>query len=321
MKKVSYTTASEGQAIAIDYRVANVKHPVCSAGTVTSKGYWIALGPSGGFITTHPLEAKNDSIKVDKFNGVYWLNLDRQGNGHKQMCEMIDDVPGAVAPRANAGPEGEAARPVQLRKSPLTPSSAEWDQHQATHCPFRSWCPSCVAGRLQEDPHYKKPDVEDGPPRVYMDFAFLSEGSSKAGSAATVLVILDRRSNATRAAMVPGKGVDEFMVSCVCTALDDWGHHEVILRGDNEPAMSLLIDRVQEFRKGKRTVVESRVAKDAKSGGAIENANKRVVGMSRTLRSRFCERTGLAVSVTSPLLPWIVRHGSWLLERYQVSEG
>ena len=43
--------------------------------------------------------------------------------------------------------------------------------------------------------------------------------------------------------------------------------------------------------------------------------------MSRTLRSRFCERTGLAVCVASPLLPWIVRHGSWLLERYQVSEG
>ena len=71
MKRVSHITASEGQALAIDYRVANVKHPVCSAGAVASKRYWIALGPSGGFITTQPLEATADAIKVDKFNGVY----------------------------------------------------------------------------------------------------------------------------------------------------------------------------------------------------------------------------------------------------------
>ena len=70
MKKVRHTTASEGQPLVIDYRVANVKHPVCSAGAVTGKGYWIALGPSGGFIITEPLEMKAGAIKVDKVKGV-----------------------------------------------------------------------------------------------------------------------------------------------------------------------------------------------------------------------------------------------------------
>ena len=44
------------------------------------------------------------AIKVDKFNGVYWPNLDKQVQ--KQVCGLTEDTPKEVAPQALAGAEG-----------------------------------------------------------------------------------------------------------------------------------------------------------------------------------------------------------------------
>ena len=41
----------------------------------------------------------------------------------------------------------EARRPEKVR-DPSAPTRAQWEEHQATHLPFRAWCPHCVAGRL-----------------------------------------------------------------------------------------------------------------------------------------------------------------------------
>ena len=57
MKEVQYRTTIEGQPLVIEYRAANVRHPACAADAVTSKGYWIAIGPIGGFIAIEPVVA------------------------------------------------------------------------------------------------------------------------------------------------------------------------------------------------------------------------------------------------------------------------
>ena len=43
----------------------------------------------------------------------------------------------------------EALAPVVLR-DPGAPTTAEVELHNATHLPFRSWCPSCVSGKARE---------------------------------------------------------------------------------------------------------------------------------------------------------------------------
>ena len=43
--------------------------------------------------------------------------------------------------------EGEEARAPRAARSPLQPTRAEWEAHQATHLPYRSWCRFCVEGR------------------------------------------------------------------------------------------------------------------------------------------------------------------------------
>ena len=72
--------------------------------------------------------------------------------------EVIGELP-------PAGAEGQAqeeqteltgetigARPI---RSPVQPSSAEYERHCLTHVPFRSWCHYCVVARARSSPHRK----------------------------------------------------------------------------------------------------------------------------------------------------------------------
>ena len=40
--------------------------------------------------------------------------------------------------------EAPEAPKVKLKGSPCLPSKSEVDRHDATHCPYRSWCSACV---------------------------------------------------------------------------------------------------------------------------------------------------------------------------------
>ena len=51
--------------------------------------------------------------------------------------------------------EQEEARKPMIRRAPREPTKQEIDDHDATHLPFRSWCPMCVAGKAKHWPHLK----------------------------------------------------------------------------------------------------------------------------------------------------------------------
>ena len=69
-------------------------------------------------------------------------------------------------------------RPKVLR-DPGQPSQKEREEHEATHLPFRSWCPHCVRGAAR-DAQSKNISAEmscSGIPRVYIDYCFFTEES------------------------------------------------------------------------------------------------------------------------------------------------
>ena len=51
------------------------------------------------------------------------------------------------------GGESEPAERVKVMKDPGQPTWREYEEHRATHSPFRSWCPHCVAGQATGKPH------------------------------------------------------------------------------------------------------------------------------------------------------------------------
>ena len=93
------------------------------------------------------------------------------------------------------GPEeAVAAKPA---RDPCAPTKAERDAHEATHLPFRSWCPFCVAGRRDNPPHTKRPEEERQVPEVMLDYAFVRRNDET--ETATILLLKDRDSRAMRA--------------------------------------------------------------------------------------------------------------------------
>ena len=63
----------------------------------------------------------------------------------------------------------EAAIP-RVCMNPGRPSKREIEEHEATHMPYRSWCPHCVRGRGQASPHPRgKTKPENQLPTIALD--------------------------------------------------------------------------------------------------------------------------------------------------------
>ena len=112
--------------------------------------------------------------------------------------------------------EDHGASRIRAMKAPAPPSRQEVLEHNILHCPFRAWCPECVAGKCKSKPHVsKKGEEEQSVPLVAFDYAFLGDASVKASPVAEekaeikVLVGRDKRSRVYCSIVVPQKGVDQ----------------------------------------------------------------------------------------------------------------
>ncbi len=47
--------------------------------------------------------------------------------------------------RHEAEDGGEEDAEAKVKMAPMQPSKTERERHEVTHCPYRSWCPICVA--------------------------------------------------------------------------------------------------------------------------------------------------------------------------------
>ena len=84
----------------------------------------------------------------------------------EEVPEVDVDIPeeDAESLRADGGFGHSAeAHEARSKPSPRRPSSEAIEAHYRTHCPFRSWCPVCVAASGREDPH---PRERAEPPRM-----------------------------------------------------------------------------------------------------------------------------------------------------------
>ncbi len=67
----------------------------------------------------------------------------------KYMCEPCGEAEGLKAVRA-----------------PKMPTPKEVEDHELTHCPYRSWCEHCVRGQAKDDQHrtVKGPEKDTAKP-------------------------------------------------------------------------------------------------------------------------------------------------------------
>ena len=108
--------------------------------------------------------------------------------------------------------ELESSMP-KVAPSPYAPSRQQRAEHNVTHCPFRSWCAHCVAGKCKSTPHSVKTGKKDQSdlPNIGVDYAFMSDKGDQAGTKIGEIKILGieyDESKYTSAAPVPQKGID-----------------------------------------------------------------------------------------------------------------
>ena len=130
-----------------------------------------------------------------------------------------EDPPMCVSCESDApgGSHEETTETVKGYKSPQTPfapSRQERAEHNVAHCPFRSWCAHCVAGKGKGKPHFAStPSVKEAAsiPLIGVDYAFVNNTNAddEEWAEIKIMAIKDSVSKYVFAIPVPVKGLGE----------------------------------------------------------------------------------------------------------------
>ena len=215
--------------------------------------------------------------------------------------------------------QGEEGAEVKVAALPKPPKAEEVEIHNATHLPFRSWCPHCVRGKAKAHPHHRakrKGEV----PVVSIDYMFMSQkqgvGEEKG---MPILVMKDRESGTVMSRLVPEKGATGYAVKRLAQDIDLLGYNKLVLKSDQEPAIIALKAAVKRENINNIILEESPVA-DSQGNGMVERAVQEVQGQVRTLKDALETRYGIKVLGGHTCLPWLVSHAGNLISRYKKME-
>ena len=111
----------------------------------------------------------------------------------------------------------------KIMKRPYTPTRQEVEEHMATHMPFRSLCPHCVAGRAVAGPHVHGDRSSEMGITWSMDFCFLSS-LDRDEQTAPILVFYDDYLGTIWALGVESKELNKVIVYYALRRLDVSGH-------------------------------------------------------------------------------------------------
>ena len=216
------------------------------------------------------------------------------------------------------GDREEAQVPKVLR-DPGAPSQKEIETHNVTHLPYRSWCPSCVAGKARDRGHHRQQGpMEKQVPEVVFDYCFMNcEGEEES---VAIQVARDRRTRAVFAHVVPRKGMThEYGAKIMVSDLGRLGYHEIILKCDGEPALRSVQEEVKHRREAP-TILENSPVGDSRANGAAERAIQAVEEQVRVIKNGLETRIGMKISGKHPVTFWLIEHAADLLTKYAVGE-
>ena len=131
--------------------------------------------------------------------------------------------------------ESEETRRPKQRALPANVRKEEFDAHQLTHLPNRSWCDHCAKGKAVDDTHRPMIDPHRGEAKMGMDYFFLARATDPQHAKA-VLNCLDFQSGAVFSAMVV-KGGDPYALAKVLKAIKFTGRTRLIIISDQENAV------------------------------------------------------------------------------------
>ena len=158
--------------------------------------------------------------------------------------------------------------------------------------PFRSWCPTCVAARAADRPHWRRKAIEGVKEEVSFDYCFMKDETG--GSSVTVIVGKDRKSGIFLGHVVPCKGAStEWIVAQLNRDLKKMGYYGLVtLKSDQEASITEVLQEVAKGRGSVRTVIESAPRGDSAGNGHAERAVRSVEESVRLQKLALESRLG-----------------------------
>ena len=241
--------------------------------------------------------------------------LDRQWTGSTNFEE---DVEYKYEYDTDNEEETQQAQRPRGMKAPQQPTRQERFEHELTHLPYRSWCPICVKSKGRTDNHPKQTSKQ---PVIQVDFTYMKAFGDK--QVLPVLTAIDVESGMAMAVLVQDKNQQQqYLVRCLQTFMFECGRAQATLspttlQTDQEEFILNLLKTVAQ-NLGANINVRQSPAYSSQSQGSIERYHRTLMGQVRALLQQVTISYNLTLSVQHPILPWIVRHAAWLLNRYAI---
>ena len=214
-------------------------------------------------------------------------------------------------------------RKVTRIADPSQPSKEEVEEHEKSHVPYRSWCRHCVRGGAKDMPH-RKCEEKVTIPEVHADFIFMGEEEHPRETVA-ILIMRDRTTKMSLATALPSKSTGTFAAERAWCFLREigLGKGDMVLKADQESAIQAILKDVEKLRgenKAGRTIMEASPVGSHQSNGIIERYAQEIEKQVRIMKSALEERWGLRLDAKRPVIPWLIEHAAFLLNRLQVGK-
>ena len=253
--KKSHFGLRDGRKSQVRYNEAAVSFPIVSIGEASQQGNWFVFGPScqamlagssGNLLRS--CEKDPSAAKLEKHRRVYWLPCSgtKPSDGaplcpNPKAARLAIEAPPISVPDPDATPmqleESEETRRPKHRALPANVSKEEFDGHQLTHLPFRSWCDHCVRGKAVDDAHRPRIDPHRGEARMGVVYFFLARATDPQHAKA-VLKFMDFQSGAVFSAMVV-KGGDPNALAVALEAIRFTSRTRMIIMRSRERGQEL----------------------------------------------------------------------------------
>ena len=224
--------------------------------------------------------------------------------------------------------EAEEGRKPWKAQTAQKVSKEEKEEHELTHCPYRSWCKYCVEGRSHKMGHKQKGGEDQSSeevPRISMDYFYLSQKDEKAKEF-PMLVAVDESTGEKFARATGRNGVEgqDWMIKEFSEELKTWGHTggaggKIILKCDGEASLKAYRNAVAKYHGG--VVIPEQPAKgESQSNGAAEAAGKLVREFLRVLKQQMEDKADMKINGDEDIVQWMVRWAAMLVSRYLVGK-
>ena len=245
---------------------------------------------------------------------------DNDGNERNEAREASSGDRRTIADADQAGQldiPGEA-KTARSPRTPEPPTGAARMAHNATHVPFRDWCPICVASRGRSSPQRRVVvnKTAETLPKFQTDYMFIrTVAESKTQPRIT---FVETRSGVVISFMCARKGGYEDLTMEILRHFEAYGFlNPVIIQCDIKMSIIDVCRKVARERNA-RTVLRFAPKTSHQSNGFVEAVHGHIQGLARCYQTQIETNTGTQLSAISPAIPFAMRYAGFVPSRFTV---